>query len=138
MAGLGSRTSLLCATFLRLPGKVRCYPTFFPSFFTCFWNLTALPAFSLFSSLYPLMICFSIARKSSETNKKIKIKHFCLYQDLHCKPLFSSSYAKRKHKTITVILQKRLSKKHLKDGLSVTFPHLCVQIHMVVAGRSII
>ena len=54
MVGLGSRTSLLCATFLRLPGKVRCcYPNFFPSF-TCFWNLTALPPFSLFSSLFSL------------------------------------------------------------------------------------
>lgn len=66
---------------------------------------------------------FPLQERTQKPIKKIKIKHFCLYHYLHCKP-FYSSYAKRKHKTIRVILQKRSSKKHLKDRLSVTFPRL--------------
>ena len=89
------------------------------------------PAWTCFFSFFPLfpLIFFPLQERTQKPIKKIKIKHFSLYQDLHCKPLYSSSYAKRKRKTITVILQKRLVKKSERWIVhNISSPFVCKSI----------
>ena len=88
---------------LHIPRKPLTGPTviLFKPVWTCFFS---------FCPLYPLLF-FPLQERTQKPIKKKKIKHFCLYQDLHCKPLYSSSYAKRKRKTINSHSSKTISKK---------------------------